>query len=238
VVGHDSVSASWWSVRDARWRSAAGHPPQPCQTGSRAHPRHWAGCMVRGQGRRLLPCCLRSGAPRSRRRAGPHTPSLSGAAANLAKSTKRKTNVAFSVLLTQIDQSDTIPHSAGLISDQPESGPSQSRRSVHASRLLRRVITRESCCPGRPPAHSDGILGWLTAMAFWDGQAGAFKDAGRAGGKRHACPRRGRSACGVGRSGRIEGEVGRRGVLWQEKSWARREVRSPPEYLGHVPMCC
>ena len=68
----------------------------------------------------------------------------------------------------------------------------------------------------------------LTAMAFWDGQAGAFKDAGRAGGGRHACPRRGRAACGVGRSGRIEGEVGRRGVLWQEKSWARREVRSPP----------
>ena len=65
-------------------------------------------------------------------------------------------------------------------------------------------------------------------MAFWDGQAGAFKDAGRAGGGRHACPRRGRAACGVGRSGRSEGEVGRRGVLWQEKSWARREVRSPP----------
>ena len=65
----------------------------------------------------------------------------------------------FSVLLTQIDQSDTIPHSAGLISDQPESGPSQSR-PVHASRLLRRVTARESCCPGRPPAHSDGILGW------------------------------------------------------------------------------
>ena len=57
-------------------------------------------------------------------------------------------------------------------------------------------------------------------MAFWDGQAGAFKDAGRAGGGRHARPRRGRAACGVGRSGRIEGEVGRRGVLWQEKSWA------------------
>ena len=56
----------------------------------------------------------------------------------------------------------------------------------------------------------------------------AIKDKARAGGKRHACPRRGRSACGVGRSGRIEGEVGRRGVLWQEKSWARREVRSPP----------
>ena len=65
-------------------------------------------------------------------------------------------------------------------------------------------------------------------MAFWDGQAGASKDAGRAGGGRHACPRRGRAACGVGRSGRIEGEVGRRGVLWQEKSWARREVRSHP----------
>ena len=68
-------------------------------------------------------------------------------------------------------------------------------------------------------------------MAFWDGQAGAFKDAGRAGGGRHACPRRGRAACGVGRSGRIEGEVGRRGVLWQEKSWARREVRSHPRFF-------
>ena len=68
-------------------------------------------------------------------------------------------------------------------------------------------------------------------MAFWDGQAGAFKDAGRAGGGRHACPRRGRAACGVGRSGRIEGEVGRRGVLSQEKSWARREVRSHPRSI-------
>ena len=56
----------------------------------------------------------------------------------------------------------------------------------------------------------------------------AIKDKARGGGKRHACPRRGLSACGVGRSGRIEGEVGRRGVLSQEKSWARREVRSPP----------
>ena len=79
-----------------------------------------------------------------------HIPSLSGAA---------KRNVTFSVLLTQIDQSDTIPHSAGLISEQPESGPSQSR-PVRASRLLRRVSARESCCPGRPPAHSDRILGW------------------------------------------------------------------------------
>ena len=60
----------------------------------------------------------------------------------------------------------------------------------------------------------------------------AIKDKARAGGKRHACPRRGRSACGVGRSGRIEGEVGRRGVLWQEKSWARREVRSHPRFLA------
>ena len=65
-------------------------------------------------------------------------------------------------------------------------------------------------------------------MAFWDSQAGAFKGKGSAGGGRHARPRRGRAACGVGRSGRIEGEVGRRGVLWQEKSWPRREVRSPP----------
>ena len=52
-------------------------------------------------------------------------------------------------------------------------------------------------------------------MAFWDGQAGAFKGKGSAGGGRHARHRRGRSAYGVGRSGRIEGEVGRRGVLWQ-----------------------
>ena len=83
-------------------------------------------------------------------------------------------------------------------------------------------LQERAVAPGGPP---------LTAMAFWDGQAGAFKDAGRAGGGRHACPRRGRAACGVGRSGRIEGEVGRRGVLWQEKSWARREVRSPPRFF-------
>ena len=56
----------------------------------------------------------------------------------------------------------------------------------------------------------------------------AIKDKARGGGKRHACPRRGRPAYGVGRSGRSEGEVGRRGVLWQEKSWPRREVRSAP----------
>jgi hypothetical protein len=55
-------------------------------------------------------------------------------------------------------------------------------------------------------------------MAFWDSQAGAFKDAGRAGGKRHACPRRRRSAFGVGRSCRIEGQVGRRVLVLQEKS--------------------
>eukprot|EP01047_Picozoa_sp_COSAG01_P056797 COSAG01_NODE_6484_length_3638_cov_100.861260_4_plen_67_part_00 len=44
----------------------------------------------------------------------------------------------------------------------------------------------------------------LTAMAFWDSQTGAFKGKGSAGGKRHARHRRGRPACGVGRSGRIE----------------------------------
>jgi hypothetical protein len=72
-------------------------------------------------------------------------------------------------------------------------------------------------------------------MAFWDSQAGAFKDAGRAGGKGHACHRRGRSAYGVGRSGRSEGEVSQRGVLWQEKSWARREVRTATQrYAQHL----
>ena len=69
-------------------------------------------------------------------------------------------------------------------------------------------------------------------MAFWDGQAGAFKDAGRAGGGRHARHRRGRSAYGVGRSGRIEGEVGRRGVLWQEKSISIIIVGGRYEGLG------
>ena len=61
----------------------------------------------------------------------------------------------------------------------------------------------------------------------------AIKDKARGGGKRHACPRRGRSACGVGRSGRIEGEVGRRGVLWQEKSWPRE--RCAATHATHSP---
>jgi hypothetical protein len=51
-----------------------------------------------------------------------------------------------------------------------------------------------------------------------DGQAGAIKGKARAGGKRHACPRRGRSACGVGRSCRIEGQAGRRVLVLLEKS--------------------
>jgi hypothetical protein len=55
-------------------------------------------------------------------------------------------------------------------------------------------------------------------MAFWDSQAGAIKGKGSAGGGRHARPRLGRSACGAGRSCRIEEQVGRRVLVLQEKS--------------------
>eukprot|EP01047_Picozoa_sp_COSAG01_P041370 COSAG01_NODE_3546_length_5949_cov_2.806700_2_plen_219_part_00 len=96
---------------------------------------------------------------------------------------------------------------------QPESGPSQSR-PVHAcDRIRRRVTAREiyaSPRPGPPAVGQD---------ASQDGQAGAIKGKARAGGKWHACPRRGRSACGAGRSCRIEGQAGRRVLVLQERYW-------------------
>jgi hypothetical protein len=50
---------------------------------------------------------------------------------------------------------------------------------------------RRVLAPGGPAVGQGAIPG---------GQVGAIKGKARAGGGRHACPRRGRSACGVGRS--------------------------------------
>jgi hypothetical protein len=113
-------------------------------------------------------------------------------------------------LLTQIDRSQqsaamqqgSDPHTARVRSVSESTGACM--RPHSAGDCKRRVLA-----PGGPAVGQGAIPG---------GQVGAIKGKARAGGKRHACPRRGRSACGVGRSCRIEGQVGRRGVLWQEKS--------------------
>jgi hypothetical protein len=107
-------------------------------------------------------------------------------------------------------QQGSDPHLSQIESSQP--GPSQSR-PVHACDCMRRVTAskRESS----PRA----ARSWARCNPrMEDGQAGAIKGKASAGGKRHACPRRGRSACGVGRSFRIEGQAGRRVLVLQEKS--------------------
>ena len=122
---------------------------------------------------------------------------------------RRSLNPILAALLTQIDRSQqsaamqqgSDPHTARVRSVSESTGACM---RPHAVRLQERVLA-----PGGP------AVGQGASQA---GQAGAIKGKARAGGGRHACPRRGRSACGVGRSCRIEGQAGRRVLVLQEKS--------------------
>jgi hypothetical protein len=96
------------------------------------------------------------------------------------------------------------PHTARVRSVSESTGACSRACSGQSTVIAWRVLA-----PGGPAVGQDAIPG---------GQAGAIKGKARAGGGRHACPRRGRCACRVGRSCRIEGQVGRR-VLVLQTGW-------------------